>query len=136
MKFKEVHLRINDTVFDSVKNIADKKGESVSEILRQLISDGLTLEIGNQNKDMLALIVREELKAVLKPSVERLAKISAKSGNMAATAAFLNVQALMDLVPKERQRNVREMYESARKKAVAYMRTKTDDSEIKDLEQE
>lgn len=130
MKFQQVHLRINDDIYEKVKNIADKKGESVSEVFRQLVNDGLTLEVGNENKDVLASIVRDEVSAVLKQSVERLASLSAKSGTMAATAAFLNVQALMDLVPKERQKNVREMYESARKKAVEYMKTKTNDFEM------
>ena len=67
------------------------------------------------------------MELVLKPHTERLAALSSKSGHMAAAAAFLNVQALMDLVPKENRRSVREMYDNARKKAFAYMRTKAND---------
>ncbi|MBL4930671.1 hypothetical protein [Clostridium paridis] len=127
MKFQQVHLRVNDDIYNKVKNIADKKGESISEVMRKLIEDGLTLEVGNENKDIIASIVREQVNVALKPQVERLAKISSKSGHMSATAAFLNVQALMDLVPKENRKEVRTMYEKARKMAVEYMRTKTDD---------
>lgn len=127
MKFKEIHLRVSEDVYETVKNIAGKKGESISEIVRQLIDDGLSLEIGNENKDIIASIVREELQAALKPSVERLAKISSKAGHMSATAAFLNVQALMDLVPKEKVRDVRTMYEKARKMSVGYMKSTTED---------
>lgn len=65
------------------------------------------------------------MEIVIRPHIERLAKLASKSRHMSATAAFLNVQALMDLVPIERKKDVREMYESARKKAVEYMRTKT-----------
>lgn len=36
----------------------------------------------------------------------------------------------MDLVPKENRKEVRTMYEKARKMAVEYMRTKTDDWNI------
>lgn len=129
MKFQQVHLRVDDNTYSKIKIIANKSGNSVSDVVRKLINDGLTLQVGNENKDILASIVREELQAVLKPNIERLAAIESKSGHMAATAAFLNVQALMDLVPKERQKNVRAMYESARKKAVAYMRSKTNDFE-------
>jgi predicted CopG family antitoxin len=131
MKFQQVHLRVNDDIYNKVKNIAYKKGESISEVMRKLIEDGLTLEVGNENKDIISSIVREELKAVLKPNIERLAKISSKSGHMSATAAFLNVQTLMDLVPKENRREVRTMYEKARKMAIDYMKTKTDDWDIK-----
>lgn len=127
MQFKVVHLRISDDVYEKVKKIAEKKKESNSEILRKLINDGLTLEVGNENKDLIASIVREEIKLALKPQVERLAKINSKSGHMSATAAFLNVQALMDLVPAEKRRDVRPMYEKARKMAVDYMKSKTDD---------
>jgi negative regulator of replication initiation len=134
MKFQQVHLRVDENTYSKIKSISEKRGESISDVIRKLIDDGLSLEIGNENKDIIASVVREELKAVLKPNVERLAALSSKSGHMAATAAFLNVQALMDLVPKERQRNVREMYENARKKAVEYMRTKTDDFDTKDLD--
>lgn len=58
-------------------------------MLRQLIDDGLALEVGRENKNIIASIVREEVSAVLKPSIERLAKINSKSGHMSATAAFL-----------------------------------------------
>jgi len=130
--FHKVTFRVNNNVYDKVKKIADKKGESTSEILRQLVEDGLTLEVGNENKNILSAIVREELQRVLKPSVERLAKITSKAGHMSATATFLNVQALMDLAPTEKKKDVREMYENARKKAVTYMRVKTEDWEYSD----
>lgn len=63
------------------------------------------------------------MEVVIKPHIERLAKLSSKTGHIGATGAFLNVQALMDLVPVERRKDVRDMYESAKKKAVVYMRT-------------
>lgn len=133
MKFKEVHLRVSEDVHEKIKKIADKEGESISEITRRLIDDGLSLAIGNENKDVIASIVREELRAVLKPSIERLAKINSKSGHMSATAAFLNVQALMDLIPKEQRRDVRAMYEKARKMAVGYMKSTTEDFDTNDF---
>ncbi|MBU3130685.1 ribbon-helix-helix protein, CopG family [Clostridium tagluense] len=114
--FHKVTFRVNNNIYDKVKKIADKKGESTSEILRQLVEDGLTLEIGNENKDILASIVREQLEIVLKPKIERLAKIGSKGGCMSATATFLNVQALMDLSPLERRKDVKQMYEKARKR--------------------
>jgi len=41
-----------------------------------------------------------------------LARLSSKSGHISATAAFLNVQALIDLVPKENRKDVKPMYEN------------------------
>lgn len=133
MKFQQVHLRVDEKTYEQIKKISAKNDQSVSDVIRKLIDDGLSLEVGNENKDLIASIVREELRAVLKPSVERLAKINSKSGHMSATAAFLNVQALMDLVPKEKQRAVRQMYEKARKMAVDYMKSTTEDWNPKDF---
>lgn len=129
MKFQQIHLRVGENTYKKIKSISEKSGDSVSDVLRKLIEDGLTLQIGNENKDILASIVRQQLEVTLKPSIERLAALSSKSGHMAATAAFLNVQALMDLVPKENRKDVKAMYSSARKKAVEYMRIKTEDWE-------
>lgn len=62
--------------------------------------------------------------------MERLAALSSKGGHMAARATFLNVQALMDLVPPENRKDVRAMYESASKKAVAYMHMPVEEYEV------
>ena len=67
-------------------------------------------------------------------NVERICSLSSKTGHMAATATFLNTQALVDIVPHERRKDIRPMYDSARKKAVEYMRTTTSDwNEKEDL---
>lgn len=127
MKFQQVHLRLNGDTYKKVKALAKENEESVSETLRILINDGLACKVTEENTDIIAVTVRQQLEIVLKPHIERLAALSSKSGHMSATAAFLNVQALMDLVPTENRRNVRQMYENARKKAAAYMRTRTED---------
>ena len=62
--------------------------------------------------------------------MERLAALSSKGGHMAARATFLNVQALMDLVPPENRKDVRAMYENASKKAVAYMHMPVEEYEV------
>lgn len=129
-KFKRFSVCVDDNTYESVNNIAKSENISLADATREIIKKGLAAEWVDENKDLISSIVREELKAVLKPNIERLAALSSKSGHMAATAAFLNVQALMDLVPNDRRRNVREMYDSARKKSVEYMRTKTEDWDI------
>lgn len=46
---------------------------------------------------------------------------------MGTTSTFLNEQALVDLVPVKRQREIRIIYENARKQAVQYMIINTSD---------
>lgn len=119
---KKVSVKLHQDKYEIIETIAGKRGVNLSEVIRNLIDKGLEERVLEENTDLIAQIVRQQLDIVLKPHVERLAKLSSKSGHMAATASFLNVQALMDLVPPERKKEVRTLYESARKKAAAYMR--------------
>lgn len=115
-------IKIYDDQLQAIESIAKKNSESTSEVIRQLIDKALTERVTEQNTDLIAHIVREQLEVVLKPHIERLAALSSKTGHMASTAAFLNVQTLMDFVPTERRKDVRLTYESARTKAAAYMK--------------
>lgn len=127
MKFKRYSLCLDEATYNTIKTISETTNNSIAEVTRELIQNGLARDWVNKNEDIITEIVRKQVDVVMKPNVKRLAALSSKCGHMAATAAFLNVQALMDLVPKENRRNVREMYNNARKKAFEYMRTKADD---------
>lgn len=127
--FYKTTLRLDKKTYERLNEIAMNRDESLSSIMREYIDKGLAKDFVASSEDLIAPIIREVVQSTLKPSVERLARLESKSGHMAATAAFLNVQALMDLVPKENRRNVKEMYDKARKMAVAYMRNKTEDWE-------
>ena len=119
-------IKFDKHVHDQIQIISEHNGESFSETVRNLVSRGLTEKVYEENTDLIARVVRQQVEVVMKTHVERLAALSSKGAHMSATAAFLNVQALMDLVPKEQRKDVRVMYESARKKAAGYMATKAD----------
>lgn len=129
VELRKVTVKFHQQTYDLIEQIAKKEDMSISEVIRKLVDKGLSERVLEQNADLIVTITRQQVEAVIKPHIERLAKLSSKSGHMAATAAFLNVQALMDLVPKENRKTVKAMYESARKKAVEYMRIKTEDWE-------
>jgi len=133
MPYKRYSISIDEQTSLAINTIVENTGKSEAEVTRELIKKGLANNWVDESEDIIASIVRQQMEVVLKPHIERLAKLSSKSGHMSATAAFLNVQALMDLVPDERRRNTLEMYESARKKAAAYMKTKTEDWDNENL---
>lgn len=135
-KFKRFSVCVDDDTYEKLINITQVSGDSLAEVSRKLIKKGLAKEFVEDSEDIISKVVRQQLEVVLKPHIERLAALSSKSGHMSATAAFLNVQALIDLVPKENKKNVKTMYESARKKAVEYMRIRTNDFEYKELNQD
>lgn len=127
--FYRTSVIVDKETHELLKKLAESKNESMANVIRDTIKKGLASEWIDENTELVANIVRQQMEAVIKPHVERLAKIGSKSGHMSATATFLNVQALQDLVPKEKRKNVIEMYENARKKSVEYMKTPTKDWE-------
>jgi hypothetical protein len=127
MAYKRFSLCLDDKTAEQVEMLMSKTGKSLADTTRDLIKKGLASEWVNENTDLIAYIVRQQLEAVLSPKVERLAALSSKTGHAAAAAMFLNVQAFMDLLPPEKRKIPREMYEKARKKAAEYMRTPLDE---------
>ena len=125
MKFKRLSVSVDDQLYEKITNIANKTGDSTAETMRKLMRIGLTEKITEDNTDLIANVVRSQMEVVIKPHIERLAKLSSKTGHMASTATYLNVQAFQDLVPPERKKDVRHLYEKARKKAFKYMSTPT-----------
>lgn len=125
-QFQKFTIRIDNNTFDKIKNICDATGKNTADTVRDLIKKGLASEWSDENIDLISHIVRQQLEAVMKPHVERLAALESKTGHAAATAMFLNVQSFMDLVPAEKRKLPKEMYEKARKKSVEYMRTPLD----------
>lgn len=120
---------MDQKLYDEIVFISETNGESISETIRKLLRRGLSIEYVNDSKDLIAEIVREQMEIVVKPHVERLASLSAKTGIASATSMFLNAQAFMDLVPVEKKKDARTMFEKARIKGVAYMRTRAEDWE-------
>lgn len=124
---RKVTIKLREEQFDQIQAIANNNGESLSETIRKLLDRAMNERILEENTNLLASLIRQQMEIVIKPYIERLAKLSSKSGHMSATSAFLNAQALMDIVPVERRKDVRDMYDSARKKAVVYFRENTND---------
>jgi len=123
MSRKRYSIILDEKTALQVENLANKTGSSLAEITRELIKKGLSSEWVEENTDTVAHIVRQQMEVVLKPHIERLAALSSKTGHAAATAMFLTVQAFMDLVPPDKKRIPKDMYEKGRKKAVEFMRT-------------
>lgn len=127
--FYKSTIRLDQETYSKLNAIAESRKEPLANVIRETINKGLAMDWSDENAHLIAMVVKKQVDNAMKGHVDRLAKLSSKSGHMSATAAFLNVQALLDLVPPENKKDVHEMYESARKKAIEYMRTKTTDWE-------
>lgn len=133
MKTQQQTKRINVTFevsdYEQIRNLAHKEGRTMSEIVREAAIDNLTVRINAENIDMITQIIREQLRDVLKPDIERLAALSAKTCVQSSTAAYLTAETISKFVPLSEQENFRDCYEKARKKGVEYTRRKLDHEE-------
>ena len=112
--------------YENLKRIAAVENVSISEVSRKYILQGIHGEITQNNIDFLVPIIREQLKSVINPATERLVSINIKTCVQAGAAAYLAAEALSKFVPAEEQMDFEEAYEAARKKAVRYLKGKTD----------
>lgn len=128
MKTKQQTKRINVTFevsdYEQIRNLAHKEGRTMSEIVREAAIDNLTVRINAENIDMITHIIREQLRDILKPDIECLAALSAKTCVQSSTAAYLTAETISKFVPLQEQEEFRECYEKARKKGVEYTRRK------------
>lgn len=126
---KRISITFTDEQAKMIERIARKENKSFADTVRFLCDESLKVTANTDSIDMITEIIDERLRAILKPQVERLASISAKGAIMSATSTFLNAQALADLVPLNKQKDLLEIYEKARLKGVTYVKGKVTDSE-------
>lgn len=124
-----VNVTFSEKDFEELNKLEKMTGKKKSEIVREFYFKGLQIDGANEGLGIIAEVIHEQLKSILDPQVERLASISAKSAITSATSMYLNAQALVDFVPKEKQKEFVEVYEKARLKGIAYVKKRTIDME-------
>ena len=126
---ERVTVTFDGDTYMQLKNIADKNHISISEAVRRYIEAGLNGSLSEANIDYISQIIREQLRIVMKPSIERLASLSTKTCIQASAAAYLTAETIARFVPEELQEDVQLVYEEARKKGVRYTKTKIVDED-------
>ena len=123
---KRINVPFTPETYVIIQNISQKSNKSMSAVIRDLVDQSLKIQANTDNIDMLTHIIRDQLRDILKPSVERLASLSAKTCVQSSTAAYLTAEAIARFVPDDLQMDVRDAYEAARKKGVDYTRRSVD----------
>lgn len=124
-----VNVTFTEDEYKHIEKVGKKRGITASEYVREMYYEGKKNYALEESIDSVVEIIDERLRAILKPQIERLASISAKGAIMSSTSTFLNAQALADLVPPNKQKDLLEVYEKARLKGVAYVKGRVTDSE-------
>jgi len=120
---KKITVYLSEDTYEVLNNLSSRREESMSLIARKILEKRLKEESAQDGIDAVTEAVRKAMRDVLKPTEDRLAKLSAKTAVTAATAMYLNVQTIADMGKND----VVELYQEARKKAVAYLKERDDD---------
>lgn len=127
MKSPRIPVSFDKMTMDNLKKIAEKRNISISALIREYVEQGMQAQVGADNIDLITKIIREQLQIILNPAVERICSLSAKTGVMAASSTFLTAETINKFVPESQQEEVKIVYEAARKKGIAYMKSKISD---------
>lgn len=122
-KNPRVNVTFDEEVYEQLKNISDRQGRSMSDVVREYAVKGLNGTVGAENINMISQVVREQVKSVIDPSVERICSLGAKACVMSAASTYLGAETISRFVPAERQMDVKEAYDAARLKAVRYVKS-------------
>lgn len=115
--------------YEQIRLLAAKQHISMAEVVRNWALQGLSGELNADNIGLITDIIRTQLQDVLRPSIDRLASLTAKTCIQSGTAAYLSAESILKFVPVSRQQEVEESYELARKKAIAYLKGRTSEDE-------
>lgn len=112
--------------YEQIQALASMQHTSMNQIVRNFVLKGLQGEVTENNIEFLAPIIREVLKGVLEPEMERLISLTAKTCIQAGAAAYLSADAILKFVPEDQREEVENSYHKARKKAAEYTRLKSE----------
>lgn len=122
---KRVNVTYEMETYKALEKIAEEREISIPEVIREYTEQGLKGDNLIENMDIIANIIREQLKLILDPAVNRLAALSSKASIQSATAAYLTAETINKFVPEEYREEYYDVYQKARKKGVEYVRGKS-----------
>ena len=125
----QITVKVKEPMLKDLQKLARKSGMSLAELVRQYIAKGVGIDAANADIDFIRQNIREELAAQLKPGIERIVKLTVKSGIVSAAGYFLNASALSEFVPPARQREYDEVLAESKKMGVVYFRLPSNEAE-------
>ncbi|HZK53242.1 MAG TPA: hypothetical protein VFC84_03440 [Desulfosporosinus sp.] len=78
-ELKRVSVKFHENLYDQLLKISENNGENLSETIRKLMVRGLNERVYENNTDLIAQVIRQQMEIVMKPHIERLAALSSKS---------------------------------------------------------
>lgn len=118
---------------DALEKLAAKRNSNVSELTREFVRKGLSLESSKEDVDMIAAILRQEItdvfqindiKEIVDHDTDRLAKMLMKIGKLNGAMFFLLLKVLMVMLNDGSRDDFEQMLLESVKLGVDYMQKK------------
>lgn len=119
-------IRFEAETMREVQKMAALRNVTVSDVIREYVKKGLTIDSYKEDTDLIREIVREELKDVLAPQVNRIVKMLMKIGKVAAGTMYTNIN-LIQTISDQGQQEYFEMVSKSLRLGVDYMKKKDTD---------
>lgn len=115
-------VHIPDEVYENVCALAREKHTTPAEVMRSLITKGLSIGFIEESESMVRRIVHEEVKNVLQHEVDRLVKLILKCTKASSTS--LNLLLLLLMNDYAGEMSATDLLANAFKQSAKYMRLK------------
>ena len=66
VQLRSVTIRIQSDLFEQIKSISEKKGETASDTIRYLITRGLDERVLKENTELITRVVKEQIELTMK----------------------------------------------------------------------
>ena len=119
-------IRFETATMNEIKKVAALRNISVSDVVREYVKKGLTIDSYKEDTNLIREIVREELKDVLEPQVNRIVKMLMKIGKVSAGTMYSNLNVIQHITDQEQQ-EFYEMVNRSLRLGVDYMKKKDAD---------
>lgn len=122
-----IPYRCAQSTYEAIEKISVSQSKTRVQVVRELVEAGLVATGYKQDEDHLEKLIQAAVQTAFKPSVERLAAISAKAAQISGAAFFMNVYMGQLMLPATDKELVKEVVADARKLGIEYLKLKDQD---------
>lgn len=115
-------IRLTEDIKDRLQKVAAKKRISVSDLVRELIDQGLSADAYREDEAKVLANMQVALREELAPSIERLAKIGSKNAIASSVNLLLTSMLLERWCKPESKPRLERFMEEARKLGTRFVR--------------
>ena len=117
----QITVKVRQSEYESLQKLGTKTHKPMAEIIRGFIKAGMDIERSKEDIDFIRKQIREELEIMLKPQINRLAKLLMRIGMMTVSFCYFNSKIVHLFVPIKDRTSYEELMSECKHNAAAYL---------------